>query len=97
MPNIKVQKFPTPSHIRNLITDYVPILIPVLFLMSFNFAFNNAIRYIATEKENQLKEAMKIMGLTNLQQHTSWFIRTMMMLLIPIVVITVLLKVIRYW
>lgn len=88
IPKIFVQKFPKLARTGNTFIDVVPILIPIFFLISFNYAFINSVRYIANEKEKQLKEAMKIMGLATWMQHLSWFIRTMTMLLIPIVIIT---------
>lgn len=89
IPNVVMQQFPTPAHTGNIYTDLIPILIPILFLISFNFAFINSVRYITNEKEKQLKEAMKIMGLANWMQHLSWFIRTLVMISIPVVVIAV--------
>lgn len=92
MPNISMLKFPTPSSARNFIIDNA-ISIPIVLSISFFYAFLNFVRYINDEKENQLKETMKIMGLSNIQQHASWFVRTMTMLSLPILVITILLKV----
>lgn len=88
IPKIFVQKFPKIARTGNVFIDILPILIPIFFLISFNYAFINSVRYIANEKEKQLKEAMKIMGLATWMQHLSWFIRTMTMLLIPIAIIT---------
>lgn len=39
------------------------MVISVLILLSFVYPCINIIKYITTEKEKQLKEAMKIMGL----------------------------------
>lgn len=93
IPPISMHQFPNTARNGNLFTESVAILIPVLFLISFNYAFINSVRYIAHEKEKQLKEAMKIMGLANWMQHLSWFVRAMVMLLIPIIIITVVFTV----
>lgn len=91
LPEILVKPLPYPS--RYQFTRVSLIFIPLFFLMSFTYAFANSVRYITNEKEKQLKETMKIMGLTNWMHHLGWFIRTVIMLLIPIVIVTVLFTV----
>lgn len=91
MPRIHMQRFPIPS------TSYYrfanQLYVPILFLLSLNYTFVNMIRFIAIEKERQLKETMKIMGLSNWMHYLSWFIRSMSMLLIPMLAISMCLKV----
>lgn len=93
MPEIFAQRFPFPAHRDNYFASSMSMLIPLFFLMSLNYTFTNSIRFIAIEKEKQLKEAMKIMGLANWMHYLSWFIRTLIILLISMVLITVLVTV----
>lgn len=93
VPDIQLQQLPYPPHADRRLIVYLPFLIPIIFLVSFNYAFINSVRYISVEKEKQLKEAMQIMGLASWMHHFCWFIRTMTMLLIPILMITIVLKV----
>lgn len=53
----------------------------------------NSVRFISIEKEKQLKEAMKIMGLASWMHYLSWFIRTLIMLSISMLFISLLLTV----
>lgn len=87
IPEIRLQQMPYPPHVSSFLLFYLPYLIPIIFLVSFNYAFINSVRYISIEKEKQLKEAMKIMGLSNWMQNLSWFLRSMAMLSIPITII----------
>lgn len=96
VPNIQLQQLPYPPHADKRLIVYLPYLIPIIFLVSFNYAFINSVRYISVEKEKQLKEAMQIMGLASWMHHFCWFIRTMTMLLIPIMMITIVLRVIFF-
>lgn len=96
IPEIRMQRFPAPTYTRNL-ASIAPWLIPLFFLVGFNYTFMNTIRFMTIEKEKQLKEAMKIMGLTSWMHYLSWFIRTIIMLLISMVLITFLLTVNNFY
>lgn len=93
MPEIQMQRFPTPPMTVNIFTSELQILMPLFFLMSLNYTFMNTVRFISIEKEKQLKEAMKIMGLANWMHYLSWFIRTIIMLSISMLLIIILLTV----
>ena len=72
------------------------IMVGVLIVLSFVFPTINTVRYIAIEKERQLKEAMKIMGLPSWLHWTSWFIRIMVFMIIAMAIIVAMLKVIEF-
>lgn len=93
LPEILVAQFPYASHVARPFDEYGSRLISLISSLSFTYAFVNSVRYIANEKEKQLKETMKIMGLSNWMHHLCWFFRSMIMLLIPIVIIAVVLTV----
>lgn len=93
IPEIQVQRFPKPSNSRIGITKYLPWVLPLFLLISINYTFMNTIRFIVMEKEKQLKETMRIMGLANWMHYLTWFIRTIILLFISFLVITILLKV----
>lgn len=94
MPDILMQRFPAPSHVVNLFATDLQVLMPLFFLMSLNYTFMNTVRFISVEKEKQLKEAMKIMGLASWMHYLSWFVRSFVMLTISMLFITILLTVI---
>ncbi len=63
MPEVMVKRFPYPAHALNTFLYLLQTIVPLFVLFSFSYSFANAVRFIAIEKEKQLKEAMKIMGL----------------------------------
>lgn len=66
-------------------------LLPLIILIAFFYTCINTVKYITIEKERQLKEAMKIMGLSNWLHWTAWFVRCLILLLITISLITLLM------
>lgn len=74
--------------------EIIGTMVGVLIVLSFMFPTINSVRYITIEKERQLKEAMKIMGLPSWMHWTSWFIRIMVFMIIAMAIIVALLKVI---
>lgn len=62
-------------------------------MLSFVYPTINTVRFIAIEKEKQLKEAMKIMGLPNWLHWTGWFVKTMIFMTISISIVVALFKV----
>lgn len=69
------------------------LLEPIIW-SSILYFFVNTVRFIAMEKEKQLKEAMKIMGLPNWLHWTGWFIKSMSYFVIVISLMVIVLKVI---
>lgn len=65
----------------------------LIIVLSFVYPCINTVKFIAAEKEKQLKEAMKIMGLSNWLHWTGWFLRSMTYMTISISLIVMLLKV----
>lgn len=78
------------------VLELIGIMVGVLVVLSFMFPTINSVRYITIEKERQLKEAMKIMGLPSWMHWMSWFIRMMVFMVIAISIIVALLKVIDF-
>lgn len=68
-------------------------LVAPCILLSLIYPATNLVKCIATEKELQLKEAMKIMGLPNWLHWTGWFAKSMIFFTVTISLIVLLLKV----
>ena len=68
-------------------------LLPMIILISFFYTCINTVKFITIEKEKQLKEAMKIMGLPNWLHWTAWFVRCLVLLLITISLLIFLISV----
>lgn len=93
LPKIKMNILPYPPFLSDLFLNALGDLVPYLILLSFVCSCANIVRYIAIEKEKQLKEAMKIMGLPNWLHWTGWFVKSLIYMIIVITFMTVLLKV----
>lgn len=93
MPNIHMQRLPVPRHFVDVTAHTFRAMMPLFFMIVLWFVFINTVRVISMEKEKQLKEAMKIMGLTNWMHYLGWFIRTLIMLSIIMAIISILLTV----
>jgi ATP-binding cassette, subfamily A (ABC1), member 3 len=68
-------------------------LVSLFILLSFVYPCINIIKYITTEKEKQLKEAMKIMGLDSWLHWTAWFAKCFIYMFITVTLMTVLMKI----
>lgn len=93
MPDIQLQRYPFPPYILDVLLQGLETIVSFFILLSFIYPTINTVRFIAIEKERQLKEAMKIMGLPNWLHWTSWFVRTMAFMIVSISFIVALLKV----
>lgn len=93
IPEINVKRLPYPPHTKDDFLNNLQLTASLFFLICFNYTFMNTIRFVSTEKEKQLKESMNIMGLPMWIHWLSWFVRTIIMLSLSMIGITLLLKV----
>lgn len=97
LPGIRMQRYPYPPYIFDVLLQGLETIVSFFILLSFIYPTINTVRFIAIEKERQLKEAMKIMGLPSWLHWSSWFVRTMAFMMVSISFIVALLKVIRFF
>ncbi|KYB28525.1 ATP-binding cassette sub-family A member 3-like Protein [Tribolium castaneum] len=64
-----------------------------LLVCAFTYTVNNLAKDITTEKEKQLKESMKVMGLPGWLHWLAWFLRGLLLTLVTVILMTVLLKI----
>jgi ATP-binding cassette, subfamily A (ABC1), member 3 len=88
---ILLRRFPYPSHTRDTLLLGLESVIALLILLSFIYPSINMVRFVTTEKEKQLKEAMKIMGLANWLHWTAWFVKFLSFLSISLVLMTIMI------
>lgn len=93
MPDVLLQRLPYPPFNKDILLEGLKSLVSLVILLSFIYPCINTVRFIAIEKEKQLKEAMKIMGLPNWLHWLGWFIKSMVFMMISITFIVILLKV----
>lgn len=65
IPDIYLHRFPYPAYLSDPLLIGLEAFIPLIIMISFLYTAINIVKYITVEKEKQLKEAMKIMGLSN--------------------------------
>lgn len=66
-------------------------IISLMIMLSFVYPCVNTVKFITLEKENQLKEAMKIVGVPNWLQWCAWFARSTASLFISSILIVAML------
>lgn len=93
VPNINMRRFPYPPFVLDILLQGLQGLVSLFILLSFVYPCINIIKYITTEKEKQLKEAMKIMGLDSWLHWLAWFTKCFIYMLITVTLMTILLKV----
>lgn len=96
-PEVLLQRFPIPERVDNFVRDAIVGIVAkytfFLILLAYAFVCMNTVRDIVMEKENQLSEMMKIMGLTSSLQWAAWSLITMSCLSISTVLIVIMLSV----
>ncbi|KRT81014.1 hypothetical protein AMK59_6215, partial [Oryctes borbonicus] len=95
-PQLFMQRFPYPSWFNDYMQIALESVVGLLFMIAFASVCVNTVKVITLEKERQLKEAMKIMGLTNWLHWTAWFLKTFILMLFTIVLMVILLKISWY-
>jgi ATP-binding cassette subfamily A (ABC1) protein 3 len=92
-PDLFIRRMPFPEYVNDILGLILEFAIPLIFMVAFLYSAINNIKYIAVEREMQLKEAMKIMGLPGYMHWIAWFTKCMTFQIIIISVITGLVKI----
>ncbi|KAF4521857.1 hypothetical protein B566_EDAN003731 [Ephemera danica] len=90
---VRMSRFPYPAYVDDPLLDAMKSFVSLTFMLSFVYTSINAVRCVTTEKEKQLKESMKIMGLPGWLHWSAWFLNFMTLLLIAVVLMVILMKV----
>ncbi|KAK4876911.1 hypothetical protein RN001_009417 [Aquatica leii] len=88
---IFMQRFPYPKWVQDLLLTALQTFVGLIIMLSFVYTCISTVKIITTEKEKQLKEAMKIMGLSNWLHWTAWFVKTFLLLLITVSLMVILM------
>lgn len=90
---VYARRYPYPGYIRDRLLGSLVLALPLIIVISLLSSVINFTKQVGLEKELQLKEAMKIMGLENWLHWTAWFTKSFFSLTITISMLTLLLKV----
>ncbi len=91
-PGVYLQQMPYPCYKFDYFAVALLFLLPLAMLFAWLFPVAMATRAVVREKERRLKEFMKMMGVSEGLLRLSWFLHSMMVLLISVAGITILLK-----
>ncbi|XP_041978072.1 phospholipid-transporting ATPase ABCA1-like [Aricia agestis] len=91
--SVNIQRYPHPPYIEDNAVEALIALFPMFMMLSFTYTAVNIIRAVTVEKELQLKETMKIMGLPSWLHWTAWFCKQFIYLLIASLLLLLILKI----
>lgn len=92
-PNILMARFPYPPWIEDFLLLALKSFTGLMLICSFLISATYTIKALTNEKESQIKEAMKIMGLPNWLHWTAWFIKSFVLLFFSAMLVVVLFKI----
>ncbi|XP_038212274.1 ATP-binding cassette sub-family A member 3-like [Zerene cesonia] len=90
---VNIQRYPHPSFVEDLAVEALNFIFPMFVMISFSYTAVNIVRAVTLEKENQLKEIMKIMGLPTWLHWTAWFFKQFIYMFIIAGLLVMLLKI----
>ncbi|KAL7030128.1 hypothetical protein ACKWTF_006533 [Chironomus riparius] len=93
LPIMYIQRFPFPEYVNDMLGLVLEFSIPLIFMIAFLYPAINNIKYVAIERELQLKESMKIMGLPGYMHWIAWFTKCMAFQIVIISIVTGLVKI----
>ncbi|XP_055884282.1 phospholipid-transporting ATPase ABCA1-like isoform X3 [Biomphalaria glabrata] len=91
-PGILTQQFPYGCYVYDKFVFAISRSLPLFMVISWIYTVAMIIKGIVYEKEQRLKEVMKIMGLGNGIHWLAWFINSFVMMLITVILFVIVLK-----
>ncbi|XP_017044767.1 phospholipid-transporting ATPase ABCA3-like isoform X2 [Drosophila ficusphila] len=88
-----MQYYPYPTYTNDNFITWLTLLLPCFIVLNFTYHYMGMIKFIVAEKEKQLKEIMKVLGLGNWLQWTAWFVKFQIPLTLSAIFITAILKI----
>ncbi|XP_062578503.1 ATP-binding cassette sub-family A member 7-like [Saccostrea cucullata] len=89
---VETQQFPYPCYTRDRFIFAISRSLPLFLVLAWVLSVAMICKSIVYEKENRLKEVMKIMGLSNAVHWVAWFINAFIMMFITIIFLTIIIK-----
>ncbi|KAJ8301076.1 hypothetical protein KUTeg_020063 [Tegillarca granosa] len=88
--HVKMHKMPYPPYRDDEMLLILKLILPVLVMISFILSTMQLTKSIVYEKENKLKETMKLMGLSSAVYWSSWFLKDFIYLFIACLIYVLL-------
>ncbi|XP_035897988.1 ATP-binding cassette sub-family A member 3-like [Anopheles stephensi] len=93
VPDVYLQRFPYPPFREDSFPSSLTTFLPISVMLAFIYPCISIVKNILFEKEKQIKEAMKIMGLQNWVLWSSWFVKCFVFTQISVILVVLFLKV----
>ncbi|KAJ7376779.1 hypothetical protein OS493_032513 [Desmophyllum pertusum] len=93
---VKTHQFPYPAYTTDFGMSTISLMMPLLVMLGFMYSAMTIIKELVMEKQNRLKESMKMMGLANWIHWSAWFTKNLLFLLISCIVMVIVLKVLVF-
>lgn len=93
LPRMQLQRFPFRAYTFDPLLRGLRQLLPFMVVLSFMYPCSVVTKYVASEKELQLKEIMKLIGVENWLHWIAWFLKSYLMLMLVVFLIMLLFKV----
>uniref|UniRef100_A0A8D8SAH2 ATP-binding cassette sub-family A member 1 n=1 Tax=Cacopsylla melanoneura TaxID=428564 RepID=A0A8D8SAH2_9HEMI len=90
-PGIILQQFPYPCYIEDQFIKAVSRTFPLFMVLSWVFACSMITKSIVYEKQERLKEMMRVMGLTNGVHWAAWFLDSIVIMIVTAILLSCLL------
>ncbi|XP_055842779.1 LOW QUALITY PROTEIN: uncharacterized protein LOC129909731 [Episyrphus balteatus] len=93
LPRVVLQRYPYPEYTNDPLLTGLASMMSFIIVLSYIYPVTYTVKYITAEKEKQLKEVMKIMGLQNWLHWTAWFVKGFLMMGFSSLLITTILMI----
>ncbi|XP_039428969.1 phospholipid-transporting ATPase ABCA1-like [Culex pipiens pallens] len=93
LPEVHVQRFPYPPFLEDSFPSSLTTFLPISVMLAFIYPCISIVKSVLFEKEKQIKEAMKIMGLSNWILWSSWFVKSLFFIVISVSLVVLFLNV----
>ncbi|CAM1324270.1 ABCA2 (predicted) [Pycnogonum litorale] len=91
-PGSFIQQFPYPCYLKDHFMFMIEHVMPLLLTVSWVYSVAMLVQNIVYEKEQRLKEVMKMMGLTNTVHWVAWFLTSFSQMSVTMAILTAILK-----
>ena len=91
-PGTFASQFPSPCYLYDTFLFTNSVILPLCMTISFVYPAAIFVQNMVAEKENRLKEFMKVMGLSNFVHGLAWFITAFVQLTFSMTVVTFILR-----
>ncbi|XP_073988192.1 phospholipid-transporting ATPase ABCA1-like isoform X10 [Rhodnius prolixus] len=91
LPGIIFQQFPYPCYISDEFIMVISTTFPMFLVLSWSYSFTMIVKSIVYEKEQRLKETMRVMGLGNGIHWIGWFVDSLIPMSVTLVALVLIL------